>query len=291
MNRWGRIALVIPLAAALSTSGCAVMRRAAVSMAAPMAANVSASLQQQTDPELVRDGSPAFLLLLDGLVQGSPNDPTLLLAAADAQISYATAFVGRDELERAAAMYAKARDYGLRVLAKNRAFHKVMDKPLAEFEQALPAFRKKDVPALYTTATAWAGWIISSPSSMQAISELSKAMALVKRVLELDPSYQRGGADTFMGIYYAVQPRGAGRDLEASKKHFERAFELAGPDYLPPRVAFAEFYARYAFDRELFESTLKNVLQHPTSDASLALANEVARRRAGKLLEAADDFF
>jgi hypothetical protein len=270
-----------------SGSGCALLSGATGNLAGGLAN----ALQKQSDVELVREGSPAFLLLLDGLLESSPDNPALLLAAANAQIAYATAFVGEEEMARAAAMYGKARDYGLRALARNARFRRVMDRPLAEFETAVPHFRKRDVPALYATANAWTGWIVNNPGSMRAMSELPKAMALMRRVMQLDPGYPRGGADMFMGIYYAVQPLGAGRDLAKSRVHFEKAFEYAGPDGLLPRVTFAEFYARYAFDRELFEQTLKTVVEHETTDPELRLVNEIARRRARALLERADDLF
>ena len=84
---------------------------------------------------------------------------------------------------------------------------------------------------------------------------------------------------------------GAGRNLPKSKEHFERAFEYAGPGYLLPRVAFAEFYARYAFDRDLFEKTLREVIRQSEDKPEFRLMNEVARKRAHLLLEQADEFF
>jgi tetratricopeptide (TPR) repeat protein len=268
-----------------------VVRQAASVATAPLAGNLAHSLQEQTDLELVHDGAAAFLLLFDGLIKSAPDSPDLLLAAANAQSAYATAFLDRDESERARAMYAKARDYGLTVLRRNRRFARVWNRPLDEFETAIPTFRKRDVPALFTTAAAWAGWIVSSPDSMAAVAELSKAKALMQRVLELDPGYQYGGAESFFGIYCAVQPKGGGRDLEKSRAHFERAMQYAGPDYLLHPVALAEFYARYAFDRELFERTLRGVAEHTADKPEFRLMNAVARQRARRLLERIDDLF
>jgi hypothetical protein len=272
---------------ALALPGCAVLRMSPGSMAQDLAA----SIQRQSDPDLVRDGAPSCLLILDGLAESSPRDTGVLLAAANARVAYASAFLRKEEQDRAAAMYAKARDYGLAVLSQDKVFRTVRDRPLSEFETAMARFSRRDVPALFVTAEAWIGCIASKSSSMEAMADLPKAMALVRRVLELDPSYQQGGADLFMGIYFALQPAGGGRDLPRSRGHFERAFALAGPDYLPSRVAFAEFYARYAFDRALFENTLKGVLDHTTQSPDFNLANEVARRRARELLEHADDLF
>ncbi|HBA84148.1 MAG TPA: hypothetical protein DCZ95_08650 [Verrucomicrobia bacterium] len=274
-----------------SGSGCSLLRKGVGSMMTPMAGNLAKSLQRQEDFALVEEGAPAYLLLLDGLVESSPQNPDLLLAAASAQTAYAAAFLDKSQAGRARLMYAKARDYGLRVLCRNRRFQKVADRPLDEFKTALPSFKKRDVPALYATATAWTGWIVSSSGSIDAIAQFPKAMSLMQRVLELDPTWQKGGADMYFGIYYAVQPLGAGRNLEKSKAHFEKAMEYAGAEYLLPHVVFAEYYARYAFDQELFEKTLRGVLEQKTDAPDFRLMNEAARRRAQALLDRMDELF
>ena len=48
-----------------------------------MAANLTAAIMNQNDPETVRDGAPAYLLMLDSFIEGSPGDATMLAAAAE----------------------------------------------------------------------------------------------------------------------------------------------------------------------------------------------------------------
>ena len=43
-----------------------------------MATNLSAAIMNQDDPETVRDGAPAYLLMLDSFIAGSPDDATIL---------------------------------------------------------------------------------------------------------------------------------------------------------------------------------------------------------------------
>ncbi|NQT91581.1 MAG: hypothetical protein HQ559_02385 [Lentisphaerae bacterium] len=274
-------AILIALSALLT--GCAVMRRGPELL--------TDSLMIQGDPELVKTGAPAYLLMLDSLAEAYPKNKEILLASADANTAYAAAFLTGVELERARIMYAKARDYGLRVLCRNAAFRDAFQGSLQEFETAVAAFDKKAARALYTTGVAWMGWIINSPDSIAATADMPRALILVRRVLELEPGHQAGGPEMLFGIYYSVQPRGAGRDLERAKNHFLRAIEHAGPDNLLPRVAYAEFYARYAFDRELFEQTLESVLEEETKDGPFRLMNAVSKKRAEDLLEQADDLF
>ncbi|HRZ13468.1 MAG TPA: TRAP transporter TatT component family protein [Kiritimatiellia bacterium] len=284
-------ALLLVLALGAAGPGCALVRSGVGRAMAPMAEDLAASLQQQSDVELVREGAPAYLLLLDGLADSGSRQPRILLAAAEANTSYAMAFLDQADRERAKAFHARARDYGLDVLRRNRKFRAAERAPLMDFEAAVRTFRRRDVPALFTTGTAWINWILASSDSVEALAQLGRAVALMQRVLELEPDYRKGSAHLFFGLYYAVQPLGAGRDMEKAQGHFQRVFELAGPDYLIAKVTYAEYYARYAFDRALFESTLREVLAPREDPAEYRLMNAVARLRAQALLDRVEEFF
>ena len=279
------------LAAWSLSSGCVLVRKGAARIISPMATQLSDGLMHQSDVELVREGAPAFLLMLDALAEAHPDNPAVLLAAADAQMAYATGFVDKEHKDRSKAMYLKAKTYGLRALARNKRFARAVDGNQEDFVRALRGFKKKDADALFSTASAWVMWIIASSDSPAALGGMPKVLAMMDRVQELDPGIRDGGVDLFRGIYYTVLPLGGGRDLDKARGHFERSLEIAGPDYLLARVTFAEFYARYAFDRELFETTLKQVLAAEPQVPEFTLMNAVARKRAQALLAAADDLF
>lgn len=280
------------LAAWSLASGCALLRKGAARVISPVASQLSEGLMHQNDVELVREGAPSFLLMLDALAAAHPDNPAVLIAAADAQMAYATGFVDKANKERTTAMYFKAKTYGQRALSKNKRFARALDSvDPDEFVRSLRGFRKKDAEALFTTALAWVMWSISSSDSPAALGEMSRALALMERVQELAPDIRQGGVDQFYGIYYTVLPLGGGRDLEKARAHFERSMAIAGPDYLLNRVVFAEFYARYAFDPDLFESTLKQVLEANPQVPAFTLMNAVAKVRAQALLDRMDDLF
>jgi len=279
------------LSACVLQSSCVLVRKGAAKMVTPMATQLSEGLMYQNDLELVRDGAPAFLLMLDAMAEGQPDNPAILLAAADAQMAYATGFVDKSNKTRSKIMYAKAKNYGLQALSRNKHFAKALNGRQEKFEAALQTFKKKDAGALFTTASSWVMWIIASSDSPAALGEMPRVMAMMDRVQELDPSIREGGVDMFYGLYYTVLPLGGGRDLEKAREHFERSMDLAGTDYLLPRVAFAEFYARYAFDQVLFESTLNEVLEAEPDTPEYTLMNAVAQKRAQALLDKTDDLF
>ena len=268
------------------------MRKGAARIISPMATQLSDGLMHQDDVELVRDSAPAFLLVLDALAEGHTENPTVLLAAAEAQLAYATGFVDKANRERTKKMYTKAKNYGLRVLAyHHKRFAATLDGTCAEFAESLKGFRKKDAPALITTATAWVMWIIANADSPAALGDMPKVLAMMECVRTLDPDIRQGGVDLFYGIYYTVLPLGGGRDLDKARAHFERSMEVGGANYLLNQVTFAEFYARYAFDRDLFESTLTTVVNATPDVPEYTLMNAVAQMRARTLLDEIDEFF
>ena len=99
----------------LSLSGCQL---AASSATTRLAQDVSAAVLDQEDPLIVRDGGPAYLIAIDGLIQGDPNNQTLLLAGARLYSAYASAFVA--EPARAQRLTLRAKDYGQRALCARR---------------------------------------------------------------------------------------------------------------------------------------------------------------------------
>ena len=273
-------------------SGCALMRKGAARIISPMATQLSDGFMRENDVDLVREGAPAFLLMLDALAEAHPDNPAVLIAAAEAQMAYATGFVDKSQKERSKTMFLKAKTYGLRALSQNKRFARALAGGSHDsFVQALASFRKKDADALLATATSWVMWIIASSDSPAALGDMPKVLEMMKRVQALDPDIRQGGVDLFYGIYYTVLPLGGGRDLDKARRHLERSMKIAGPDYLLNRVTFAEFYARYAFDPELFEQTLRNVLAADPKVPEYTLMNSVAQRRARVLLDQMDDLF
>ncbi len=282
------IASCVSALSLLTLTGCSMGN-----MAAGHFESLVASVNSQEDPELVRQGLPSIILLLDAMLLEEPDNPGLLLAASTAYAAYAQAFlVPKEENARAVLLYGRAKEYGLKLLCRRSFYASAQGKPFEEYEKELSNFGHDDVPDLYAAANAWLGWILCQTDSMAALSELSRPLALMRRVLELDETYACGGAHLIFGIYYAIQSPGAGRDLEKSKTHFMRAIELSGNGKKMPQVVYAEFYAVTAGDRELFSSILTKVLEKSEhGQKSDALGNAIARERARKLLDKKEDLF
>src|SRR5210317_1829657 len=70
--------------------GCASLVSSATS---EMADNINLAIKNQDDPETVREGAPAYMLMIDGLIEGDPENENLLLAGSRLYGSYRAAFV------------------------------------------------------------------------------------------------------------------------------------------------------------------------------------------------------
>lgn len=78
------IALLSPLLAILVLAGCASMATQR------LAGNIASAMLNQDDPDIVMTGAPAYLLLLDGMIDDNPDDTDLLMAGAKLYGAYAS---------------------------------------------------------------------------------------------------------------------------------------------------------------------------------------------------------
>jgi hypothetical protein len=272
-------------------AACGTSKTMTVASTATLLEEVARASYRQTDLRLIREGMPSYLMLIDGMVEAVPENKKLLITAAQSYASYASAFIHDEDKAYAVTLYAKARSYALRALEQN-GFENPVSREFDDFESGLQEMDKRDVTYLFWAASCWGSWISVNRGSMEAMAELPRVVALMKRVLALDEAFYYGGAHLFMGILEASKPRIAGGDLNLARDHFLKAIALGEGKFLMAKVYFADYYAKKAFDRELFIATLEDVLKTPADiEVELTLFNSVAHNKARKMIAEADDYF
>lgn len=276
----------------LATVGCIPTKQARVAAVAYTAEDVLRAAAKQHDPEIVRDGSPAYIMLVDGLIEAYPNNGELLTAGCQAYTVYASSFVEDSDPGKAAILYAKAKKYGFRALSLKRDFQQAASGPLDDFVIFLRDYDKEYVPALFWTSSAWAKWIRLNLDSVEALADLPLLEASMQRVIELDGGFFYGSPHLQMAVYLAAKPSIAGGNLDKAKEHFDEAFALGANKLLSAKVLFARYYAVRLKDRALFEKTLEEIIAAPVDEVpELTLSNTLAKDKARELLERADDYF
>lgn len=285
-----RKAILLALAAA-ALSACSIDRVALRSMARSLERGRGAALDEP-DWQTGRETMASQLKLLETLLAGDPGNRSLLRMAAEGFGGGSFLFLEDAEPERAKGFYLRGRDRALEALALKRRFRNLSMKTVDDFEAALKTATKDDVPDLFWAGFCWGGYINLSKDDASALGELPKAVAVMKRVEELDSSYHFAGADLFFGVYYASRPALLGGDPQKAKARFDSAHKSTKGRYLMAHVLNARWYAVAVQDRELFKQLLTKALGSPSGQLPEArLTDEAAKRKAAALLEKIDDYF
>ncbi len=274
-------------AATVALTGCAGIAQRA---ADDFSRNLGKAVLNQDDPATVRDGLPAYLLLLDAMVEGSPQSAGSLRAAADLYASYAGSFV--TDRARAATLATRANDYARRATCVDEpALCAALDKPYDELVAQVERIDAKRIGAIYSLAGAWAAWIQTHSDDFAAIADIPKVEALLQRVVALDAKHDRGLPWVYVGVLNSLRPEAVGGKPEAGRAAFERAISESGGKNLFAKTLFARHYARLVFDQELHDRLLNEVIAADPRAPGFTLINTLAQQQARELLATSKDYF
>ena len=146
--------------------------------------NLASSILNQSDPATVKDGIPAYLLLIDAMLEGDPNNQSLLRTSASLNSSYAGMFL--EDPERQKILSQKALNYASKALCLHDSKAcDVQTMTFEEFSKLIERTDKEDVPTYYVLGTAWAGWIQAHSDDWNAIAQLPQVERIMLRVVEL----------------------------------------------------------------------------------------------------------
>lgn len=255
-----------------------------------VAGNLNSAIMNQDDPELVRDGAPAYLLMLDSFVEGAPENVAALSAAAELYAAYGVVFV--DNPVRARKLTARGRAYGRRALCSAKEdVCGIWNETYEGFVIRLQEVGEKEVEALYTFSLSWIAYIQAHSDDFIALAKLPHAQAAFNRVQEIDPRYQESNVEHFLAVLDTIRPPALGGDFEAGQAHFKRAMSVSGGKDLSIKVDYAKYYARTLYERELHDRLLNEVLAEDPVQPGFTLFNTLAQEEAQELLDSADDYF
>lgn len=260
----------------------------ACSLTGGFTSRLSDAILNQPDPQIVADGAPSFLLIIDALIAGDPNDSELLLTGAQLYSAYAGNFV--ESPQRSAVLAEHAFGYARRATCRKLdTLCAVLDQPFDVFAPAVEASAKPEI--LYALGSAWAGRIQAQPGDWLLIADLPKVRRLMERSLALDPQIDQGGPHVYLGVLDTLLPPALGGQPERAREHFEAALALSAGNNLMIKVLLARHYARLVFDQELHDRLLDEVLMSPVEAPQLTLINRLAQQQARELLADSPDYF
>jgi TRAP transporter TatT component family protein len=253
-------------------------------------ANLSRSMMNQEDPELVRTAAPAYLLMLDALVATYPGDETFLIPAAKLYGAYAGVFSNDEAQTRR--MANRAKEYAQRALCENEDdLCEALDLQIQDIVLELDDLDEDELTLVYTYAAAWASWIQANSSDWDAVAQLPKVKILFNWVLRYDPNYDNGTAQVYMGVLESQLPPSLGGRPDLAKMHFENAILASDNKHLMAKVLYAQQYARLLFEQELHDRLLTEVINADPRAEGLTLINQLAKQQAKVLLAESAEYF
>ena len=277
-----RIILVLVL---LWLQGCASL---VSNVTSGLAEDLASTILNSQDVATVREGIPAYLIMIDSFLRGSPDNPDMLLAASRLNGAFSVFTEG----ERSQLLTAKSLDYAFRAgCIENADLCDLQDDKFKAYQIKIDDLSDDDVATAYAIAVAWASWIQAHSDDWNAIAQLSKVKYLMERLITLNESYDNGGPHLYMGGLETVLPASMGGNPEKGKMHFERAIVLAEGQFLMTKVIYAQNYARLVFDKTLHDRLLNEVLAADPVVPDMTLTNMVAIEQAKALLADSDDYF
>jgi len=282
----------ILLCFAFESWSCGLLQTVAVKSTTGILDEGMAAVFEESDLKLAEQAIASDLKLLEALHKSDPGNDHLLIMLTQGYAGYSLGFVEDQDPERAKMFYARARDYGLEVLRKNKNFNTAFDEAPAAFVRSLDSFSDDDVPALFWTANAWGNLINLSIGDPEVLGDLYKVNAMMDFVLHHDENFFYGSAHLYVGTILATTPKALGGNPEKAKEHFEKCLAIGERKLLLPFVYYAKSYAVQIQDTTLFQSLLKAV-----DDASIdilpeqRLVNAIAKQKARALRAKMSDLF
>jgi hypothetical protein len=250
---------------------------------------LNSAILNQDDPDLVRAGMPAYILLLDSFLQGEEDNPAMLASAATMYASYGAVFAD-DEL-RAAKLTARGRDYAddalCREIAESCNWRSIS---YDAFATSLANVDEKHADLIFTYGFASLAYIRANSSDWNALAQIPQATAVMQRYIDMSGAAANPSAHTYLCILMTFRGEMGGQ-MDAGRAHCEQAITLSDNRDLSAKLEFLKGYARARYDRELNDKLCGEILNVTPYADGYTLTNVMAQEEALALCAEADDYF
>ena len=274
------------------------------------------AFERDDDLEMLEKAFPGAIKLLEAFLETSPDNPDALVLVARFYGIYTFLFLEeklevaffkhrasgkmptirqKEEISRlkkkAGGYYRKGAAYALRALELNHGPSDDRLKRVSTRNDFFRALSGNDVPALFWYGFNTGAFVNLNRDSVKAVSKAHLAEMAMRRVIALEPGYDRGGAHLFLLSYYASRPPMLGGNPEAAMAHYRHLKTIAGDGYLLADLYYARYYLYQKQDRETYRAVLTKIIEYPDTPSEFRLYNRIAAVRAKRYLDAIDDMF
>lgn len=252
------------------TSSCGVFQVVAVDTTASLLSEASKEIESETNLEMFKNGLPANLKQMEGLLYLSPNNEKLLVSLIKGYAAYSFVVLETEMMdaqlkgdddnpqvkEQLIINYTKAFRYGLRLLKKNGVSYTDLIKAsnntngiVSLLDSKLGTGNDLYFEGVLFIAQSLGGLVLSQKDRMDMISQLPIVKSMFDWVCIKKPNINFGACDIFYGIYEAGRPRMLGGDPEKGKEIF-LSFIKNNPNNWLGRTAYIRFYLLPMLDED-----------------------------------------
>ena len=140
---------------------------------------------------------------------------------------------------------------------------------------------KSVIPGLFWWATNLGRYLNDKPV-LERLKYRELLEVIMHRIISLEPNFYYSGPYRFFGSLYTRIP---GIELSQAKTYFDQAFQT-NPEYLGNLVHMAEYYYQKSGNREMFNKTLRSVIDTDINlIPELMAENFLYQKRSRELLK------
>ena len=268
------------------------MAQITVRASMPMIEGGITAINKETDLKLAEAAMPANIELMEGMLINDPRNETLRNYAAQAYYGYSFGFIEDINPQRASNLYYRGFRHGAQALQEYGISEALLNGELTPLQQALNKLDDNAVASLFWTASCWAKWIDLNRDKPASIAQLSKAVMLMQRVLELDEHFFMSGGNIFFGVYYGSRSPMMGGNLDKSAMYFSKARTFNNDRLLLVDLLEAQYLNRQQFNQQAFHNTLTKIITAADDIyPEQALITMIAKNKAALLLKKEEQWF
>ncbi|VAW60740.1 hypothetical protein MNBD_GAMMA09-1501 [hydrothermal vent metagenome] len=268
------------------------MAELTVKASMPMIEGGMLAMNRESDLQLAEAAMPANIELMEGMIINSPDNQKLRNYAAQAYYGYAFGFVEDTDPKRAARFYQRGLRHAQYNLQQLGLDQKTLSGDLDTLQRKLNGLDEDNVAPLFWAASNWAKWIDHNRDRAEAIADLPRAVMIMQRVVELDERFFMAAPHLFFAVYYGSRSPMLGGNYALSEKHFNQAKKINNNQLLLVDLLQAQYLDRQKFDQVSFHKRITGILKKDVStNIDLALINQIAKDKAGKLLKKESQWF
>ncbi len=265
--------------------------------------NLDKAIRTNDDPTTISQALPAYILLIDSMIESNPEDESSLKASADLLNAYSGLISIEAEIS-ASDEETQRNEERLRILTQkslNRAseaiciyenrYCGIISSNYEGLVKILNKAEEEDIAYLFSLAQSWTGKLQANREDWNLTAKIPHIKMILKTVVKLDNNWQQGSAYMYLGVLNSLIPAALGGKPEIGKSYFETAIEVSNQNNMMAKVLYAEYYGRLTFNQNLHNSLLEEVIKNENSNKEFGLMNTLAKLKAKQLLKSGSDYF